>query len=140
MTNLIVAIPTLNEEKNIENCLLPLKGFANKVYILDSGSTDNTIIIAKKYNVEILKFDWDGKFPKKRNWFLLNHAPKTGWVLFLDADEIINEKFKSEVIEAIQQNEYNGFWIRYSRFFMGSKLKGGYPLDKLALFKIGGQT
>jgi hypothetical protein len=84
-----------------------------------------------------LDFVWNGKFPKKRNWFLRNHTPTTKWVLFLDADEYITEPFKIEVKNALEKDDKSGYWLKYSIYFLGKKLKGGYPLVKLALFKVG---
>ena len=72
--------------------------FAKSVVVVDSGSTDDTSKIALSLNAQVIDFKWDGKFPKKRNWFLRTHAPETKWVLFIDADEYLTEEFKVEII------------------------------------------
>ena len=136
--DLTIAIPVKNEERNLPGCIKAIgKDFASSIIIIDSGSNDRTKEIAKENNIDIVDFKWDGKFPKKRNWFLRNHTLQTKWILFLDADEYLTEEFKTEVREKLIQEDKVGYWLRYSIYFLGSQLKGGYPLKKLALFKIG---
>jgi glycosyltransferase involved in cell wall biosynthesis len=136
--DLTIAIPVKNEEVNLPGCLDSIGSeFVKKVVIIDSGSTDNTKAIAARYNIEVVDFSWDGKFPKKRNWFLRNHSPQTKWVLFLDADEYLTHDFKKELTSALSTDSCDGYWLHYTIYFLGKKLKGGYPLTKLALFKVG---
>ena len=136
--DLTIAIPVKNEERNLPGCIKAIgKDFASSIIIIDSGSNDRTKEIAKENNIDIVDFIWDGKFPKKRNWFLRNHTLQTKWILFLDADEYLTEEFKTEVREKLKQEDKVGYWLSYSIYFLGSQLKGGYPLKKLALFKIG---
>ena len=139
MLDLTIAIPVRNEEKNLPGCLDAIgKDLAQKIVIIDSGSTDRTIEIARQYDVEVVNFVWDGKFPKKRNWFLRNHTPSTKWVLFLDADEFLTADFKWEIREKLSlDDDRAGYWLRYSIYFMGHKLKGGYPLKKVSAFPGG---
>ncbi|MFN6944537.1 MAG: glycosyltransferase family 2 protein [Cytophagaceae bacterium] len=138
MLDLTIAIPVKNEEKNLPGCLASIgEGFVKKIVIIDSGSTDKTKEIARNNGVEVVDFSWDGKFPKKRNWYLQNHTPNTKWVLFLDADEYLTEEFKVEISSALNDNGIVGFWLHYTIYFLGKRLKGGYPLKKLALFKVG---
>jgi len=58
-------------------------------------------------------------------------------VLFLDADEYLTSQFKEELKKLLPHTQHAGFWLSYSVYFQGRKLKGGYPLDKLALFRVG---
>lgn len=136
--DLTIALPVKNEEKNLLGCLQAIgNDFATHLVIIDSGSTDATIDIAKSQGVSIVNFNWDGKFPKKRNWFLRHYDLQTKWILFLDADEYITEDFKTELRQKITTSNKVGFWLNYTIYFMGKKLKGGYPLNKLALFQVG---
>ncbi|GAA4976422.1 glycosyltransferase family 2 protein [Algibacter aquimarinus] len=137
--DLTIALPVKNEESNLKGCLESIgPDFAKHVVIIDSGSTDATIDIAKSKGVSIVNFVWDGKFPKKRNWFLRNYNLKTKWVLFLDADEYLTQDFKKELTQKLEtEDDKVGFWLNYTIYFIGKKLKGGYPLNKLALFKVG---
>lgn len=131
-----VVIPIKNEEINLSECLSRLSRFS-EVVVVDSQSSDRSIEIAKLYGVEVVQFVWDGAFPKKRNWFLLNGTIKNKWVLFLDADEFVDELFCEELMVKIDDIRYNGFWITYDNFFCGKKLRYGLPQRKLALFRLG---
>ena len=140
LLNLTIAIPVRNEEQNLNGCLEAIgSNFVEKIVIIDSGSTDGTKDIANAHGIEIIDFKWDGKFPKKRNWYLRNFTPETKWVLFLDADEYLTEAFKIELRNVLETNEEEivGYWLSYTIYFMGKILKGGYPLNKLALFRVG---
>ncbi len=136
--DLTIAIPVKNEEKNLPKCLEAIgEGLAEKIVIIDSGSTDNTCAIASQFGAEAVDFKWNGKFPKKRNWFLRNYPIQTKWILFLDADEYLTEGFKAELREKLKESGNVGYWLNYTIYFMGVRLKGGYPLKKLALFQVG---
>lgn len=136
--DLTIAIPARNEERNLPGCLDAIgHGFVKNVVILDSGSSDRTAEIATAWGAEVIDFKWDGKFPKKRNWFLRNHSPTTRWVLFLDADEYLTEEFKGDLRKAVEDTTKTGYWLSYSIYFLGKALRGGYPLRKLALFQSG---
>ncbi len=138
MLDLTIAIPVRNEEKNLAACLVAIgTNLAQKIIVIDSGSTDSTRAIAQAHGVEVVDFKWNGQFPKKRNWFLQNHRPATKWILFLDADEYLTEPFKNELRSALSNTTVSGFWLNYTIYFMGKNLKGGYPLKKLALFQVG---
>jgi glycosyltransferase involved in cell wall biosynthesis len=130
-----IIIPVKNEEINLPLCLEPLKNFS-QIIVVDSGSTDRTPEIAIEYNVEYINFIWNGQFPKKRNWALQNLKIINSWVLFLDADEFLNNKFINELIMKIDKSIYSGFWITYENYFMGRKLKFGDKMHKLPIFKV----
>jgi len=136
--DLTIAIPVRNEEKNLAGCLQAIgSDFAQRIVVIDSGSTDMTRQIAYEFGADIIDFKWDGKFPKKRNWFLRQHTPQTKWVLFLDADEYITDDFKTALSKAIINEDKAGYWLNYTIYFLGKPLRGGYPLRKLALFQAG---
>ena len=76
-----VVVPVKNEARNLPRCLKRLERF-EKVYVVDSGSDDATPEVAESHGAEVVQFKWNGRFPKKRNWFLDNHTLGTEWVLF----------------------------------------------------------
>ena len=136
--NLTIAIPVKNEAKNLPGCLAAIgKDLASRIVIIDSGSTDGTQEIATAFGADVVNFDWDGKFPKKRNWFLRNYKLTTKWILFIDADEYVTQDFKNELRESLHKDDKIGYWLSYTIYFLGKQLKGGYPLRKLALFQVG---
>ena len=135
---LTIAIPVRNEESNLAACLQAVgTDFARHVAVIDSASTDGTAALALAHGCELFQFQWNGQFPKKRNWFLRHHTPSTPWVLFLDADEILNAAVKTEIAAALQTSHHAGFLLSYTNYFLGRRLRGGYPLRKLALFRVG---
>jgi glycosyltransferase involved in cell wall biosynthesis len=123
-----VIILTKNEEADLPTCLESVK-WSNDVHVLDSGSTDNTINIAKQFGVNI----WTNTFKsygQQRNFALDNIRIKNDWILFLDADEEATDKFRFNVLNAIENAEDNiaGFyccpkmmledkWLKYSDNF-----------------------
>lgn len=129
-------IPVKNEEANLGRCLERLERFA-EIVVIDSSSTDRTVEIARAHGARVINFVWNGAYPKKRNWFLLNHATDTPWVLFLDADELVDSDFCREVEKAISNGEFCGFWLNYTNHFMGTRLRHGVKQRKLALFRVG---
>ena len=138
--DLTIAIPVRNEASNLAGCLAAIgTDLASHIVIIDSGSTDATVAIAQQAGIKVINFAWDGQFPKKRNWFLQKHSPATKWILFLDADEYLTDDFKKELRTALQDesSQIIGYWLSYTVYFLGKQLKGGYPLRKLALFRVG---
>ncbi len=132
-----VVVPVKNEEKNIARCLEQLSEF-DDIQVIDSGSTDRTPEIAESYpNVRVVQFEWSGKYPKKRNWTLENCDFKYEWVLFVDADEFLSESFKRELAKVIATTTHNGFWLRFTNYFMGKQLRFGDMFTKIALVKRG---
>ena len=136
--DLTIVIPVKNEERNLDACLRAIgTDFARKIVVVDSGSDDRTVEIARAAGAEVINFEWNGQFPKKRNWFLRHHAPATQWVLFLDADEFLTAQWKAEVRRVLPASDKAGYWLAYSIYFLGKRLRHGYPLDKLALLRVG---
>jgi glycosyltransferase involved in cell wall biosynthesis len=131
-----VVIPVRNEERNLPACLARLEGFA-EVMVVDSGSTDGTRAVAERHGARLVSFHWDGRFPKKRNWCLRNLAFRTEWVLFLDADEYVDDAFKQELRETLPHTRCNGFVACYDNWFLGRRLRHGDRMRKLPLVRLG---
>ena len=89
-SDITAIILTYNEEKHIERCLLSIKDTAKNIIVIDSFSTDNTLNILKKHNVEILQNKFINQ-SKQLNWGLENITIKTNWILRLDADEVLTK-------------------------------------------------
>lgn len=134
IASITVVIPVKNEEQNLPACLDALRRFRH-IVIVDSNSTDSTLAIAAERDIEVVAFDWNGKFPKKRNWMLKTYAFKTDWILFIDADEVVSDEFCESLTSAIERTTHVGFWLNYTNYFMGKKLRFGVPQRKLACFR-----
>ena len=131
-----VLIPVKNESTNISDCISSVL-FSDDIVVVDSGSTDGTIGIAEQLGARIVQFDWNGRFPKKKNWSLENIDWKYNWVLILDADERITPELAEEVAAVVTSGHHEGYYINRRFMFMGGWLNhcGYYPSWNLRLFK-----
>jgi glycosyltransferase involved in cell wall biosynthesis len=131
-----VVIPVRNEERNLPACLAALDGF-EEVIVVDSNSCDSTVALAERLGAHVVQFQWNGRFPKKRNWVLQTFPFRTPWVLFLDADEIVTTEVKEELRVALRDTKHAGFWLKYRNYFLDTELKYGLGQRKLALLRVG---
>lgn len=131
-----VVVPVKNEEVNLGRCLARLGRFS-EVVVVDSSSTDRTPQIARETGARYVNFEWNGRYPKKRNWLLTNYALANDWVLFLDADEFVDNAFCDALAAALEEGGYSGYWLSYTNWFLGRRLSHGVPQRKLALFRVG---
>jgi len=98
-----------NEEKFLEQCLNSVKGIVDEIIIVDTGSTDKTKDIAKKFNAKIINFKWIDDFSAARNESI-KHATKD-WILVLDADETLDEEGLKQITELINGKENDAFML-----------------------------
>lgn len=133
---LSVLIPTLNERDNIVECLQSV-GWADEVVVVDSGSTDHTRELAQSCGAKVVRFDWNRKAPKKKNWALANVPWENEWVLILDADERVTAALAQEIKQALARPLVDGFFINRRFMFQGKWLRhcGYYPSWNLRLFR-----
>lgn len=103
MESLTVVVLTKNEADNIADCLKNAKLVTNRIIIIDSGSTDGTVEIAKELGAEVYFRAWTNDFSEQRN-FALEHI-ETEWVLYLDADERMNETLVQEIKRIVQEDK-----------------------------------
>ena len=99
MSTLSVIILTKNEEKDIEGTIQNAWQCADEVMIMDSGSTDRTVELAKKNGARVVFRAWDNDFAAQRNSDL-SHT-EADWVLYLDADERMNDELLRGIKRAI---------------------------------------
>ena len=113
-----------NEEKYLGQCLNSVKEIVNEVIITDTGSTDKTKEIAKKFKAKIFDFKWNDDFSEARNESL-KHATKE-WILVLDADEFIDKNGLEKIKEAIEHNgNMSGFQLE-QRSYLENYFEGAY--------------
>ena len=87
-----ICIITKNEEKHIDECLKALKKFDVEVVVADTGSTDKTVEIAKKYTDKVFYFEWCDDFSKAKN-FVAEKA-SNDYIVSIDADEYIEKLYE----------------------------------------------
>lgn len=132
---LSVVIITKNEEANIRRCLSSVQ-WADEIIVLDSGSEDNTVAIAKEFTDKVFETkpeEWPGYGVQKQR--ALDHA--TGdWVLNLDADESVDEHLKSAIIHAINNNTFDAYRVPIRMCFYDKLLRySSSPKRHIRLFK-----
>ena len=99
-TTLSLCMIVKNEEKMLKDCLASVQDIVDEIIIVDTGSTDTTLGIAKHFNAKIYHYKWNGNFSDARNESI-SHA--TGdWILWLDADERLNRKSLPELRQVIR--------------------------------------
>ena len=131
-------IATKNEEANLPACLNALRNF-DQIIVHDSCSADDTEKIANQYNALYIPFSWNGQYPKKRQYFLDNHANdiKHDWVFFVDADEIITPALCKELQTLFQTAppiNHCAYFIKGQYVWNGKNLRYGMQNKKIALF------
>jgi len=111
-----------NEEKNLANCLNSIKDIIDEIMIMDTGSTDKTKEIAKKFNAKIFDFKWIDDFSAARNESL-KYVTKD-WILVLDADETLDEESKKTIKGLIKDKETDAFLFLQKNYTNNSSIAG----------------
>src|SRR5882672_3546487 len=121
-----VLIQTFNEEENLAHTLASLQGWVNKVFVVDSGSTDRTTQIAREHGAEVIHHDWEG-YAAQKNWALDNLPFTSPWILILDADESVSPELREEVVRTVSRSPDSvpeaGFHINRVFIFMGRQIR-----------------
>lgn len=132
MNKISVIIITKNEAQNIGDCLESVK-WADEIIVVDSGSEDETIAIAKRYTDKVLINEWKG-FAQQKS-FAMNQAVNE-WILSIDADERITDKLKEEILNS-ELNHFDAYRIKRENYFLGKLIRGcGWGNDyQLRLFR-----
>jgi glycosyltransferase involved in cell wall biosynthesis len=135
-----VIVLTRDEERNLPDCLASLCGLEAEVWLVDSGSTDRTLEIARAAGCRIVEHAWEN-YAKQRNW-AFDHLPiATPWTLCLDADERLTPELAAEIAALVTRDDVaeDGFILRKRTIFMGRWLRWGgqYPAHHLRLFRTG---
>jgi tetratricopeptide (TPR) repeat protein len=86
---LTLAMIVKDEEEHLDRCLEAVAGYADQIVVVDTGSTDRTVEIAREHGAEILHHEWTGDFAQARN--VSFDAARCDWVMYLDADEVLVE-------------------------------------------------
>ncbi len=137
---LSVVILTYNEEVTLPECVESLQGLDCEVFVVDSGSTDRTVELARAVGATVVEHPFEN-YAAQRNW-AQQHLPLwTEWVLHLDADERLTPALVTEIREVLREppDGIEGFFLRKRTIFMGRWIKHGghYPSYHLRLFRVG---
>lgn len=138
--NLSIVIITYNEEHNLTRCLASLP-VGSEIIVVDSGSQDNTVAIAKEFKARVFERAFTD-FAEQRN-FGLSQASRH-WILSIDADEVLSSDLKEWVVSTCSQNTVYqqqaaiAYRLRRGLIFMGRKMRWGKTQDApIRLFQRG---
>ena len=128
-----VTIITHNEEENIRDCIESVK-WADEVIIVDSGSADRTIEIAKQYTDKVFFNAWTGM--KEQKQYAVEKA-SYNWIFSIDADERATEAIQQFILKELKKPAYDGYRFPRQNYFLGRWLRHGgwYPDHVLRLFR-----
>ena len=132
---LSVVVITKNEEKNIEECLRSAR-WADELIVVDTGSTDRTVALAKKFTDKVYRQPWSG-YGIARNFGV--DKSKGDWIFWMDADERITPELAERIQEILRSPDaaVSAYEISRKAFFLGRWIKhcGWYPGWVTRLFK-----
>lgn len=129
---LSVIIITKNEAKTIARCIRSV-AWANQIIVVDSGSDDATVEIARGLNAEVMVTDWPGYGVQKQRALQLAKEP---WVLSLDADEFLAEGSQEKLLKAMQSKDADAFRLPIKMVFQKQNLNfAGCVSKHIRLFK-----
>lgn len=124
MSSLAILILTKNEEENIVSVVRNAKSCTDEVIVIDSGSTDKTIELAKQEGAAVCYRAWDDDFSAQRNFALAQ--TKADWVLYLDADERLNNQLISAIKNIVSEGKLDSqFSIERKSVAFGTKFNHG---------------
>lgn len=115
MLDITAIILTYNEEIHIARCLENVAQVAQRVVVIDSGSTDSTVDIASAAGAEVVSHEWPGSQAAQFNWALDTLSITTEWVLRLDADEYLLPELVEELHQRLPNMPQDVFSLSLSR-------------------------
>lgn len=140
MTDLAVVLLAYNEEIHLARALASVASIASEVFVIDSGSSDCTVAIARQFGAQVLTNEFINQ-AKQFQWALDNAPITAGWVMRLDADEIIEPDLGKTIADklAMLPADVTGINLKRKHIFMDRWVRHGgrYPLLMLRIFRRG---
>jgi glycosyltransferase involved in cell wall biosynthesis len=122
---LSVIVLTRDEEVNIDACLRSVAGWCDQIVVVDSGSTDRTIEICRRYTHEILVNDYVDH-ASQWHWSIHNAPLRNEWLLALDADNVVSPELRSAIERTLGNGEadVNGYFAAHRHYFRNRPIRG----------------
>lgn len=118
-----------NEEKVLSRCLDSVKDLVDEIVIIDTGSSDNTKLIASKYTKKVYDFVWCNDFAKARN-FAFSHA-SCEYIMWLDADDVVPKQSLNKLIELKRSMDKDVYMLKYDISFLNNKPIFSYYRERI---------
>lgn len=132
-----VVILTSNEQKHIERCIRSLLAFTDKIFIVDSGSTDRTVEIAESLGAKVVYNPWI-TYAVQFNFGIENNPFQTQWLMRMDADEYVTPELATEINQSLAglPTPVTGVYVKRRVMFMNQWIRHGgyYPIWLLRLW------
>jgi glycosyltransferase involved in cell wall biosynthesis len=131
-----IALLAFNESANLRRTLASV-AWADELILVDSGSTDDTVAIAREFNAKVFVEPWKGYGPQMNSAI---DKCSSEWVFSLDADEVLTPELQSEIQALLRVNPpYQAYWVPRRNQIFGRWMRHGgqYPDYKLRLFRRG---
>ena len=127
-----VVLAVKNEQDNLKKCLKRVI-WADEIIIIDNGSSDNTVAIAKEFTTRIYHYPTPLLIPELQQYGIDKASQE--WVLVLDADVIVPEQAKMEILKKIKDTRFVGYYLHHQMVAFGKPMKYALNCDILKLFK-----
>jgi glycosyltransferase involved in cell wall biosynthesis len=138
MSNISVIILTFNEEIHLKRCIESVLPITNKIFIVDSYSTDSTKDIAESLGCIIVQNKWVN-YATQFQFGISNNPFKSEWIMRLDADEIITNELSIEINERLDSldTDISGIFLKLRQYYLGKWIRfgGRYPLRLLRIWR-----
>jgi glycosyltransferase involved in cell wall biosynthesis len=137
---LSVVVLTFNEEQNIARCLASVAGWVERIFVVDSGSTDRTREIAERYGADVCTHAFETHV-RQWQWALANLPVGDRWILALDADQSVTPELREQICSKLPQWQATGAvvggYLNRQQVFRGRWIRHGgyYPKYLLKLFR-----
>ena len=141
-SNIEVVMIVRDEEVNVPHSIGSVVGWADRVWVVDSGSTDRTCEIARTLGAEVVSREWLG-YARQKNWAIDTLAIEAPWILILDADESVTPELREQLLaiaaRPVAEVQESAFHINRFFVFLGGVIRhcGYYPSWNVRFFKRG---
>ena len=108
-----------NASRDLSRCLESMRGIVDEMVLADTGSTDDTIAIARAAGAHVASIPWENDFAKARNRALveLRSRSSAGWILTLDADEMLDSRAADAIAPLLRAEDYAGYTVPIRNYF-----------------------
>jgi glycosyltransferase involved in cell wall biosynthesis len=135
--SLSILMLTYNESLNVEKCLESVSTWCQEIHVVDSGSTDGTVELVRKYTDHVYFHEYlDHR--SQLSWALQNVRFRSEWLLVLDADNVVTPALAQQIAETLAHTsiDTNGYFVAHHYYFHGQRMRGFKPWS-LRLLRLG---